>query len=67
MKTIFAKSAVSILSIIVIAALIVLYADFARKADRLQSASMSQSQQYPEIFGSSYCAAMNNLFATSGR
>lgn len=68
MKTIFAKTAVSILSTIVIAALIVLSADSARKAEQLQAAAALQSQQQcPEIFSANYGTTINNLFAASSR
>lgn len=68
MKTIFSKTAVSILSTIVIAALIVLSVDSARKAEQLQAAAMMQSQQQcPEIFSANYGAAISNLFAASSR
>jgi hypothetical protein len=67
MKTAFAKTTSTIITVAVIVTLTVLISGTATKAARLQTASMTQTQPGSELFGSSYCSMMNALFAASGR
>lgn len=67
MKTLFAKLAVTVISLVALAALVTLSTGIARKAERYQSAAVTQNQPGPEIIGNSYGEMMNNLFYISGR
>ena len=67
MKTIYAKLTAIVTTLITLALVITLSANLARKAERYQTAAITQKQPGPEIITTSIDAMIDNLCATSGR
>ena len=67
MKTIISKLAVVIFTFIVLTIVFTASNSIARKIERAHSSSTVSTQPGPEMFSNSIGAAMDNLFAASGR
>lgn len=67
MKTIVNKLVVAIIPLVAISVVVVFSFGVVKKIERCQAAAIVTSQPGPELFGNSYSALMNGLFANSGR
>jgi len=67
MKTFIEKLAITIIPVALLAVLVIISSDYARKTEFHRSTVMSQAPSGPVIPGSSYNEVLNNLFSSSWR
>lgn len=67
MKTAISKLIITLIPFIAMALLVTVAVGLSRKAERIQTAAVSQQQSESKLFGSSCDNLLNNLFVAGGR